>query len=361
MKRILHTEASPGWGGQEIRILREAEGLRDRGFEIYFAVNEEGALVEKLREAGFHVYPVPFARSQAIQTCFHLLRIIRRHNIELINTHSSLDAWVGGFVGRLAGVKIVRTRHLSTPIRPGLNSVALYRWFADKVATTCEATAQLIRKQAHLDEQRCMSVPTGVNTEKVQVRAEAAMEFREKFGIAPTDCVVGTTCILRTWKGVADLLQAAKLLQNEKHIKWLIVGGGVSEAYFRDLWETLELQDTVFFSGHIDNPFPAIAAMDIFSLLSTGNEGVSQASLQAAFLKKPLITTRVGGLPEVCVHHHTGYCVNTHSPREVATMVKRLAGNPIQRERMGENAKQLVLDKFTLEKTLNEMEVLYQG
>ena len=50
--RILHTESSNGWGGQEIRILREAIGMRERGHEIYFAVVKGGKLAIKARRRG---------------------------------------------------------------------------------------------------------------------------------------------------------------------------------------------------------------------------------------------------------------------------------------------------------------------
>ena len=54
--RILHTESSTGWGGQEIRILHEAKGMRDRGHEVILAVKQSGKLIEKARHEGFKVY-----------------------------------------------------------------------------------------------------------------------------------------------------------------------------------------------------------------------------------------------------------------------------------------------------------------
>lgn len=98
--------------------------------------------------------------------------------------------------------------------------------------------------------------------------------------------------------------------------------------------------------------------MDIFTLLSTGNEGVSQASLQAAYLRKPLITTRTGGLPEVCKDHITGYTVDCKAPEQVASAVLKLANDKRDRAAMGVAARELVDKHFLWEGTLDEMEAM---
>jgi glycosyltransferase involved in cell wall biosynthesis len=87
---------------------------------------------------------------------------------------------------------------------------------------------------------------------------------------------------------------------------------------------------------------------------------VSQAILQAGFLGLPLIATSVGGLGEVCIDGATGFLVDPLSPAQVAQSVMKLKDNPSLCKEMGGNAHQLVLEKFTLEQTLNEMEAVYQ-
>src|SRR3989338_11715898 len=158
--RILHLEASSGWGGQEIRILREAEGMRERGHEVIFGVTRGGKLVEKARAARFLVYELNFKRLFWPFSLFRLLAIARRHRINLINTHSSLDAWIGGMAARLARVPVIRTRHLSTPIKSGLNSRLLYGALADFVVTTCASIVPLIAKQSGKSALLCRSIAT---------------------------------------------------------------------------------------------------------------------------------------------------------------------------------------------------------
>src|SRR5579872_4036410 len=122
---ILHTESSRGWGGQEIRILREAEGMRRKGHTVIFAVEKGGKLIAEARTRNFIVYEMRFKKPFALFTLIKLLRILYKQRIDLVNTHSSLDAWMGGIAAKILGKKVVRTRHLSTPIRKGLNSLLL--------------------------------------------------------------------------------------------------------------------------------------------------------------------------------------------------------------------------------------------
>lgn len=354
--KVLHLEASTGWGGQEIRILREAEGMRKRGHEVVLAVAKGGGLVERARKAGFVVYEVNFKRAHWPICLFQLLRILRKHRIELVNTHSSLDSWIGGIAARIAGKAIVRTRHLSTAIKGGWNSRFLYGKLADYVVTTCASIVPMICEQSGKRGDACRSIATGVDPEKIQVGAEEAEAFRKKWGVAEDDFLVGTACFMRSWKGIDDLLKAADLLRDVPKLKWVIIGGGHAERHHR-LAKELKLEGIVIFTGHLDNPFPGLAALDVFALLSTAHEGVSQAILQAAYLKKPLVATAIGGLGEVCIDGVTGYSVPPFSSEEVAKAVMKLKRE--KSKEFGERAHQLVLGQFTLDHTLTEMEKVY--
>ena len=180
-------------------------------------------------------------------------------------------------------------------------------------------------------------------------------------GVKEDDILVGTLCVLRGWKGVADMLEAAKLLEEEEKIKWVVVGTGASENYFKSECERLGLEKRVIFTGHIYPPFSALKAFDIFTLLSWAHEGVSQASLQAAYLKRPLVMTPTGGLKEVCIHNKTGLLVDCNAPMQVAEAIKQLAYDREMAEEMGEAAHRLVQSKFLFEHTLDAMERVVQG
>lgn len=355
---ILHTEASLGWGGQEMRILSEAIGMRERGHQVYFAVAKGAKLALRARTEGFTVYEIPLEKPALLRPLRQLRKLIRELKIDLINTHSSWDSWVGGIAARLMGIKALRTRHLSAPIHPGLNAKLLYHKLTDYVVTTSTVAADMVVNRSSLPTEKCRCIATGVNPADLTVSQDQIAAFREKYDVGPEDFLAGTLCVVRSWKGVLDLIRAADFLRNHDDLKWIIAGGGYLDGP-KKLVHELSLDHKVFFTDHLEKPAEAVAAFDLFLLLSTANEGISQASLQAAYLEKPLITTTIGGLPEVCLEAKTGFLVPPHAPEQVAERVLRLKENPLLREEMGHAGKKLVENQFTREKMLDEMEEVY--
>jgi len=350
-------ESSPGWGGQEIRILQEALDLRRRGHQTFFVVQKKSGLATRAKKEEFLVYEVDFQKRKVVSLFFFLNRLLKKHSIDVINTHSSLDSWVGGFVGKWRKIKVVRTRHLSTPIRKGLNSRWLYHKLTDFVVTTCQEIVPIIVEQSRKPSAKVLSIPTGINTDKIKPTLKEAEAFRKSLSLGKGSFLVGMVCFMRSWKGVEDFLQAAKLLEREENIHFVIIGGGHAKTY-QDKAKGLQLKN-LHFTGHLSSPYAAIQALDAFCLLSTAHEGVSQASLQAAFLKKPLITTETGGLKEVCLDQITGIRVPCFSPQKVAEAILQLRNNKDLCQKFGEEAHKLVVQKFTWAKTLKDMEEIY--
>lgn len=354
MITILHTETSLNWSGQEIRIFEECLSLRDEGYTPLLAAPPESMIFQRMQEAGFIVFPLRYEWSKILSTLLALSSIIRTHDVSIINTHSSRDSWMAGLAARLFGCKVIRTRHLSNPVKPGLNTVVLYRWLADTVVTSCHETADLIANQS--GQKRCFSIPAGVKQEEIE--GQDGLAFREQFGLKEEDFVIGTLCVLRSWKGVNTFLDAAALCK-KLPIKWLIVGDGPMRTFLEQQAQELDLSQVIF-CGHIEPPYTyaALAAMDVFAMLSSANEGLSRSIVQAAALSKPLITTTVGGLKEVCLHGQTGFHAITAD--DVARYVQKLYKDQSLCNTLGKQARSLIHEFFTFDTTLSQMKKVYE-
>ncbi len=356
--RILHLEASPGWGGQEMRIVKESLGLKKRGHEVFLGVVEKGLLIEKGRENGLEVFPLKLHKKKALVVLFQIMNLIKKKKIDLVVTHSSVDSWLGGMAARLLKKPVVRMRHLSTPIRGGLNGFLLYNKLCDAVVTTSAVAAEeVMKRSARTNKELCLEVATGIDPSFAEVDSEKVRRFRESLSVKETDFLVGTACFMRSWKGINDFLKAALLLKDHTSIKWVIIGGGHMEEYIERA-RLLKL-DNVLFTGHLNQPNFAIAALDLFALISTAHEGVSQSLLQAALLKKPLIGTPTGGIPEICRDNVTGILVPRFSPEKVAEAVLKIQKDQALAKKMGSEAYSLVKSSFTLEHMLDQMEEVY--
>jgi glycosyltransferase involved in cell wall biosynthesis len=354
---ILHTEASPGWGGQEMRILSEALGMAQKGHTIILAVQKGGKLVSRARKKGFIVYELDFKKIRFFSLLWEFRKIFMKEKIDIINTHSSIDSWIAGICGRLYKIPLVRTRHLSTKIRKGINSYLLYNKLADRVVTTCQEMVPIIEKQAKKPSSYLQSIPTGVDIDTILSKKVDDGSFRLSLNIDPADFLVGMVCFMRSWKGVDDFIDAAYLSKDLKGISWVLIGGGHEEKY-RKKAAAMHVQN-LYFTGHLENVFSALSSLDVFCLLSTGCEGVSQASLQAALYEKPLITTSTGGLKEVCIDKKTGVQVPCFSPKKVKEAVLFMKNNPAKAKKMGLEGKKLVLKTFSYKKMLEDMEHVF--
>lgn len=133
---ILHTEWSLGWGGQEIRILSEMKAFRELGVSMDIACRKDSRIGQEAGKAGFAVHFLPFAGRIDPSTILGLRRIVHAGRFSLIHTHSSIDSWCGGFAGRLFGIPVVRSRHLSSAVPPGLNARIVYDWLPDAVISS---------------------------------------------------------------------------------------------------------------------------------------------------------------------------------------------------------------------------------
>ena len=124
---IVHTENSAGWGGQEIRILTEARGMLERGHRVTLLTPPETPIYGAAARYGVPTVPLGIRRKQPSDLCV-LRRWLSRHRraIDILNTHSSTDSWLGAIscASMADAPPIVRTRHVSTRI----NNSAATRW-----------------------------------------------------------------------------------------------------------------------------------------------------------------------------------------------------------------------------------------
>src|SRR4030095_9255216 len=121
---VRHTEASVGFGGQEIRILAEARWLLDHGWDVLVAGPPDSRRLQESGRLAVPAVPVRMASAFDLRALGALRRLVRERNVALVHTHSSIDSWLGGPGGRTSGRPVVRRRHvtISIPRRRRLRS-----------------------------------------------------------------------------------------------------------------------------------------------------------------------------------------------------------------------------------------------
>ncbi len=328
MKTVLHTEASPGLGGQEVRTLNEARWTAERGWRVLLACQPDGRLLERAREAGVETAPIRMRGPLDPVGLAALVRLIRRERVDLVHTHSSIDAWLGGMAARLCRVPVVRTRHVSIAIRRGLNPV--YRWLADRVVTSGEAIRQVV-VGAGAPPERVIAIPAGVNLEEFPYGRRAPDTARELDLGSP---VIGSVAMFRGSKGHPQLLQAfAQVREKRPSASLLLVGDGIRRAWVQQLAQAAGLAESVVFTP--------------------------QALLQAFATGVPVVASRIGGIPEVVTDEETGLLVESDSVPALAGAIGRVLDDPEAAARRARAARALVEARFSHERAVDRLLQLY--
>lgn len=175
--------------------------------------------------------------------------------------------------------------------------------------------------------------------------------FRRRFGIpVDKDLVVQVSWIIPE-KGVPDLLEAAKLVLAEKpNTHFAFAGNGDYTEEYQQLAKTLGIADSVTWCGILGNPMKEgiYAAADVFCLLSRWEEAFGWVIAEAMAFEKPVVSTTVGGIPEVVEEGVTGLLGPRNRPEIAARHLLRLLGDQDLRKRMGQAGRRRVAEKFSL-------------
>ncbi len=357
--RILHTEASVGWGGQEIRILGEMLGMKDRGHTVALAAPEHSQIYKRAYSAGIKVFGIDFDRKSLFITGHKLRKLIQSERIQILNTHSSRDSWAGGIAGKLAGIKVIRTRHISSRLNPNIATKFVYGPLTAGIITTGNFIKEQITRELGISPGKIYSIPTGIDVTRF---ADADGEaVRLEFGIAADEPVVGIAAALRSWKGHLHIVRAmSEVIRHFPKARLLAAGEGDLRKGIMELTAELGLQNSVILAGHREDIPEIIAAFDVSVMASYASEGIPQFAIQSMAAGKPIVGTETGGIPEVVKDGINGYIVPPKNPEALAGAIIKLLSNPEKAREMGLAGRQMALFNHTKEKMLDDTEALYR-
>jgi glycosyltransferase involved in cell wall biosynthesis len=354
---IAHTEASLGWGGQEIRILTEAQGMLERGHQITLLCPPEANIHREGIAAGLDVVALPIARKKPLGVAA-VRRWLSEHPVDIVNTHSSTDAWLVALAGSVSKITppMVRTRHISAPVANNAATRWLYGTASRHIVTTGERLRNALIDNNGFDPQHITSVPTGIDTKRyIPGNRRAA---RRQLGLSEDANIVGIVATLRSWKGHSYLLEAFAGLE-DRNACLAIVGDGPQRAAIDKLITEFGLRKRVLMPGNQSDVVPWLQALDVFVLPSYANEGVPQAILQAMSCGIPVVSTGIGSILEAMRDEETGLVVPEREPGPLRHAIERLFGDAELRLRFGDAARKVALEKFGTEVMLDKMEAVF--
>ncbi len=359
---IIHTEASTGWGGQEIRILTEAQGFRRRGHDVVVYAAEGSRILAEAPRFDVPVTALPIGRKRPAGLVA-LTRALGARPADIVNTHSSTDSWLAALACQALALRgrrkpvLIRTRHVSVAVPTNPASQWLYCRATARTVTTGDALARALVRDNGLDPARVDSVPTGIDPSRYGrlTRREA----RAALLLPQQSPLVGIVATLRSWKGHRYLVEALARLRH-RDAKLLIVGDGPQREALHAQVAALDLSQRVRFAGQQDDVAAWLAALDVFALPSYANEGVPQALLQAMFAGIPCVTTDAGAIGEIARAGETATIVAKEDPDALAGGIDRLLADQALATAQAARAHAFVSSRYTLDAMLDRMESVFR-
>src|SRR5437762_3732478 len=357
MPTILHTEASRGFGGQELRILAETRGLLDHGWDALVACQPASPLHAEAEAAGIPAVAVRMRGAHDLPALSVLRRLMKARAVSLIHTHSSVDSWLGALAARSLRRPVVRSRHVSIRIRSRL---ALVYRLADRVVTSGEAVRAIV-VGAGLPAGRVVSIPPGVDTRRFHPGV-SGKTVRDELGLATDQPLVGLVANIRGSKGHNVFLEAAReVLMRRPDARFLVVGDGVGRAEVRRRVGDMRLEAAVTLTGFRRDIPEVMAALDVLVLPSIRSEATSQVIPQAFAVGTPVVASTVGGSPELVRDGETGRLVPPGDARALAAAMLELVSDPARARALGRAGQQLAAECYSLDASMALTTSVYRG
>ncbi len=322
---ILHSESASGWGGQEIRVFQESELLLERGHRVSIICQPDSFLWNKCQtidSSDFHCFPLRM-KSPATPFSFALvLSILKRTKPDIIHTHSSIDSWLVGSASKLLNLPVVRSRHISIPIKGIFPNNLLYSKIPRKIITSGEAISDIVKSVSGVKAKNVKSVSAGVDFKKFDFNLDSK-KIRDELGIKPGQLLVGKIGVIRGWKGYDYLLEAAPIiLKKYPETKFVFVGRGPGFEQTQSIAKSLGLEKDLTLLGHRDDIPEIMAGLDIQVLASITGEGTPQVIPQAFAMKTPLVATRVGSVAHLLGNGERGILVEPSNQDDATKTTK---------------------------------------
>lgn len=349
-------------GGAERLAVQVAARLdRDRFESILCASRrtDEPLLLRELDEAGVEVLALGRSSKLDLRSWRPLVRRLR-DRVDVVHAHMfGSNVW-GTVLGRLTHVPVV-VAHEHTwsfegrPVRRFLDRELVGRFADAFVAVAAEDRRKMIEVEG-VDAETIRLVPNGIP----DLAGGDGGAVRRELGIEPGAPVIGVVCELRAQKALQVLFEAAARLREElPALRVLVAGDGPERERLEAEVRRLGLEQTVLLLG-IRRDVPALLdALDV-AVLSSDYEGSPLSVLEYMAAGKPIVSTRVGGVPELVEDGRQGMLVEPRDPRAFAEAVARLLRDPAEAKRLGEAARERQRREFSLDAMVRRIEDLYE-
>ncbi len=359
---VLFVIPTLGTGGSERIVLSLCQQLKSRGFDPFVAAFRGGALQDSFTQAGITTYDLNRTGGIDIRLIWRLIRIIRKHQIHIINCHHFVALFYAFWASRLTRVPLMHTEHSKWEMEQ-LSGFwdRCFRFFLkriDQITAVSPVSHQHLKDHYLLSSARLSLTLNGVDVDKYD-QGKTKAYSRPTFGLNDSDPVLGCVGNLRTEKNQKLLLKTLQVLNDRGH-RWqvVLVGDGPCRNELAQLANDLNVADQVFFLGSRDDAEKIYPLFDVY-VLPSRYEGLPLTLLEAMSAGVPVIGTSVLGIREVIDHEKNGLLVHDDDPSDLALTMIVLNNDSSLKKTLTAHAREFVECRFSLERFVDSYEQLF--
>jgi glycosyltransferase involved in cell wall biosynthesis len=358
---IAHVLSSFGVGGQERVALNLAIGQVRRGHRVLaisLAPPPDGPLGAAFAEAGATVLTIPKSGGLDPTLTPRLAWQLRSREVDVVHTHNPLPLIYGAPAARLAGAVAIHTKH---GLNPGSRAHVMLRRAAARFVSffvaVSDVTAAQARKQKDCDPARLVVIPNGIRLDRFRPDVDDRATLRASLRIPPDAWVVGTVGRIDEVKNQTMLVRAMAPLLGDK-CRLVIVGEGPAQAALDAAVAALPEPRFVHLLGRRMDVDRILPGLDVF-VLSSISEGLPLVVPEAMAAGLPVVSTSVGGVPDVVEDGVTGLLCSVDEGALRERLATLAADEDLARA-MGARGREIALTRYSAERMLDDYLVLYE-
>lgn len=352
-------------GGTERQVANLALGIHASRFDLHLAcLRNKGELLRELESLDVPRPVFEIGRLYTPRTLWQGIRLvhyIKRHLIQIVHSYGFYPNVFAVPAARIAGASIIvasiRDRgDILTPVQRWIQKSVCR--LADCILVNAEAIRDTLIGQGYCPD-KIFVIRNGI-VSSTPGRREKGAVLRQELGLPPSAPLVCVFSRLNTMKGVEYFIDAAaRVAATFPEARFLIVGDGAKREELEARAHRLGLEQRVTFTG-FRTDVPELLREAAISVLPSLSEGLSNSLLEAMASGVPVIAASVGGNPEIIEHDVSGLLVPARDSTALAAAISSLLHDPRLAARFGEAGRRRVAEVFSLERSVGEVESLYE-
>ena len=371
-------------GGMERHIEDLVNGLIKRGYEVTIMTTKHPKGLRREEKENLKIYyvgdkPIRYTKNFYYESAKLFEKLDKEEKFDIIHSQSSAGAGIIKY--EVSKLPIIITLHGTSlnEIKSALNSNSLKGYVlasylflkiladrsdrlllrnANKIITVSYQLCNDVKKQYNLPEEKLIVIPNGIDTDKF--KPMNVDDLKEKLNLSGK--VILTVGRIEKQKGYHLLLKILPDILKNHDVKLVIVGTGSYLPNLKKMAVKLDIRDKFKFTGKVsDNDLPKYYSLaDVFAFPTLRMEGLPLVIPEAMACEKPVIASKIGGIPTVIEDKKDGFLIEPNNLKELRDKILMLLEDDKLAKRVGKNSRSKVVKKFSIDKMVDDTIKVYE-